>query len=562
MLGLDSDVLQRLPYAFNAPFNSYTKQDSPTCLPNTRVGLLEEIYNWVNSEDERCIYWLSGLAGTGKSTIARTVARRYFEQKRLGASFFFSRGGGDVGHAGKFFTSIAVQLAYNAPSLRRYISEAAEEQIDIANHSLRDQWRQLVIRPLLRSDKRLSPSSYLLIVDALDECDNEDHIHTILQLLAEARSLTTVRLRVFLTSRPEVPIRHGIRAIPQAEHQDFILHDIPPAIVSHDITLFLQVNFEQIRNELHLKAEWPGNEVIKKLVRTADNLFIWAATACRFVREGKMFAADRLSLILKEDLVDTSIADSITDDSSIDGSNIEDFAIAPEEHLNVLYTTVLEHSARKYPPENRKALYKGMRKTLGGIILLFSPLSALSLAKLLNLQGEIVPQTLDDLHSILEIPKDPARPLRLLHPSFRDFLLTKERCSKHFYVDERLLHQALAAGCIRIMSQTLKKDICGMHAPGSQASQIESSWIEKCLPPEVQYACLYWVQHLQRSGSQAYNSEEAYQFLQAHLLHWLEALGWIGKTSEGIQAILSLEVHVSVSYLSIVYKSLTNLSLG
>src|SRR5277367_5564390 len=212
MLGLDSDVLQRLPYVFDAPFNSYTKQDSPTCLPNTRVGLLEEIYNWVNSEDERCIYWLSGLAGTGKSTIARTVARRYFEQKRLGASFFFSRGGGDVGHAGKFFTSIAVQLAYNAPSLRRYISEAAEEQIDIANHSLRDQWRQLVIRPLLRSDKRLSPSSYLLIVDALDECDNEDHIHTILQLLAEARSLTTVRLRVFLTSRPEVPIRHGIRA--------------------------------------------------------------------------------------------------------------------------------------------------------------------------------------------------------------------------------------------------------------------------------------------------------------------------------------------------------------
>jgi hypothetical protein len=70
------------------------------------------------------------------------------------------------------------KLAYNAPSLRRYISEAAEEQIDIANHSLRDQWRQIVIRPLLRLDKRLSPSSYLLVIDALDEYDNEDHIRT------------------------------------------------------------------------------------------------------------------------------------------------------------------------------------------------------------------------------------------------------------------------------------------------------------------------------------------------------------------------------------------------
>jgi hypothetical protein len=196
----------------------------------------------VDSEDERCI-WLNGLAGTGKSTIARTVARRYFEQKRLGASFFFSRGGGDVGHAGKFFTSIAVQLAYNAPSLRRYISEAA------ASHSLRDQWRQLVIRPLLRLDKRLSPSSYLLVINALDECDNEDHIRTILQLLAEARSLTAVRLRDFLTSRPKVPIRHGIRAIPQAEHQDFVLHNIQPMVVNHDLSLFLEYHLGIIGQE-------------------------------------------------------------------------------------------------------------------------------------------------------------------------------------------------------------------------------------------------------------------------------------------------------------------------
>ena len=101
-----------------------------------------------------------------------------------------------------------------------------------------------------------------------------------------------------------------------------------------------------------------------------------------------------------------------------------------------------------------------------------------------------------------------------------------------------------------------------MHAPSSQASQVESSWIEKCLPPEVQYACLYWIQHLQRSSSPVHDDEEAHWFLQAHLLHWLEALGWIGKALEGIQAILSLEAHVPVSYLSIVCRSLTNLSLG
>ena len=145
--------------------------------------------------------------------------------------------------------------------------------------------------------------------------------------------------------------------------------------------------------------------------------------------------------------------------------------------------------------------------------------------------------------------------LRLHYPSFRDFLLNKDRCGE-FWVNEKEAHQILATGCIQLMSQALKKDICGMHAPGSQASQVESSCLQKCLLPEVQYACLYWVQHMQRSGSQAYNGEEAHRFLQAHLLYWLEALGWMGKTSEGIQVILSLEAHIPVSYLSIIYKSL------
>jgi cytidylate kinase len=81
---------------------------------------------------------LNGLAGTGKSTISRTVARRYNEQKRLGASFFFSKGGGDVSHAGVFFTSLAVQLAQTIPSLQKQIRDAFMERSDIANLSLID----------------------------------------------------------------------------------------------------------------------------------------------------------------------------------------------------------------------------------------------------------------------------------------------------------------------------------------------------------------------------------------------------------------------------------------
>ena len=197
-----------------------------------------------------------------------------------------------------------------------------------------------------------------------------------------------------------------------------------------------------------------------------------------------------------------------------------------------------------------------LKYTLRSIVVLLSPLSTSLLSRLLHLPREDIDRTFEDLYAILDIPEDLTRPLRLHHPLFRDFLLNKDRCGE-FWVDEKEAHQNLAARCIQLMSQTLKKDVCELYAPGYQAAQIESSCIQKCLPPEVQYACLYWVQHLQRSGSQAYNTEEAHQFLQAYLLHWLEALGWMGKTSEGIQAILSLEAHISVSYLSIIYKSLT-----
>ena len=99
------------------------------------------------------------------------MARRYSDQGRLGTSFFFSRGGEDVGHAGKFVTTIALQLANSIPMLQRIISEVIRERSDIASHSLSDQWRQLVLRPLSKLTGDSYPSSsYVLVVDALDEC--------------------------------------------------------------------------------------------------------------------------------------------------------------------------------------------------------------------------------------------------------------------------------------------------------------------------------------------------------------------------------------------------------
>ena len=420
-----------------------------------------------------------------------------------------------------------MQLANNVPSLQQHIYDAIFKRKDIASQSLRDQWRQLVLYPLSKLDCNARQCSYVLIVDALDECDDDNNVRIILQLLAEARSLKTV-LRVFLTSRPEIPIRHGMYRIPQPEHQDFILQNIPPAIINHDISLFLEYNLGIIGQEWTLGAGWPGEQALRQLVLNASGLFIWAATACRFIREGKRFALKRLDAILN------GSSSAVT---------------APEKHLNEIYIAVLKHSiSSDYTDEEKEELCGMLKQTLGSVVVLLSPLSAFSLSRLLHLPKEDVDRTLEDLHAILDIPKDQTRPLRLHHPSFRDFLLNEDRCGdSSFWVDEKQAHQTLAAGCIQLMSISLKQDICCLEAPGVLVTNIENSQVEKYLPAELQYACLYWVEHLKRSGAQLY--DQVYQFLQDHLLHWLEALGWIGKTSEGILAIITLESIALVSFL-------------
>ena len=521
--------LSRLPYAAEATFSARGKQHDPLCLLGTRVDVLMQIRAWADEpQNARIIFWLNGLAGTGKSTIARTVACEYYNQNRLAASFFFSRGSGDTSHAGKFCTSIAVQLAHLSLVLKRHICEAIADHRDIANQSLRQQWNQLVLRPLSKLNDDF-PRPLILVVDALDECDEHD-VQVIVQLFAEVRSFKTVPLRIFMTSRPELSIRYSFGRMPDTEYQELILHQIPHSTVDYDISLFLEYNFQLIRRERALPADWPGGEAIRNLVWKSSGLFIWAATACRFVREGRRFAMKRLSMILQGN---TPIS-------------------APEKRLDEIYLTVLENSVpNEYDAQEKEEMYSILRKVLGAIVILFSPISLDSLAELLLVPKEEVDQALEELHGVLDIPENDSHPIRLHHPSFRDFLLSKDRCGDpHFWVDEKQAHRALANNCIQLTSGALKRNICGLDAPGTLIGDVDSSRVKMCIPLEIQYACLYWVHHLQRSGAQLCDNDQVHQFLREHFLHWLETLSLINKTSEGVLAVTSLASHTPVSYIN------------
>ena len=503
--------------------------------------MLNAISAWADGDCQKCIFWLNGMAGTGKSTIARTVAHKYSKIKRLGASFFFSRGGGDVSHADKFFTTIAWQLANTFPTLHHHICQAITEHKDIATQTLRDQWDKLILRSLAKLNATSVQSSLIIIIDALDECEGDNDIRLLLQLLAGAKSLQTIRLRIFLTSRPETPIRLGFRVMDEILHRDLVLHNVPRAIVDQDMSVFLRVRFTEIREDSeYLPADWPGDKTIDLLIQKAGGLFIYAATVCRFIKTNDKWSPQHLLEVFLPS----------EDSSHLDNRERKIPSASPTAELDAIYTQILKHSIKGVGEDkDKEEVAEDFKQVIGSIVILSEPLTAIALGQLLDLNQEKIHLRLRHLRSVLNVLDDQSSLIRLLHPSFRDFLLDKERCGDPlFWVDEKNAHTALTDACIRLMSDKLRRDIYGLLLPGALVEEAESGRMGQCLPSELQYACRYWVRHLQGSQILLLDNGPVHAFLREHLLNWLETVSLMRKTSEGVAAITSLESMVIVSY--------------
>ena len=212
---------------------------------------------------------------------------------QLVASFFFSRGGGDVGNARKFFTAVALQLTQGSPALKYGIFKAVREHLSTS--TLREQWKPLIVRPLFLLGPELPEQLLFLVIDALDECDGDRDVRLILQLLASANiHIPTVQLRVLIANKPKAPVRHGFRENSGTWHRDLVLHEVSREVVDHDIAIYFAEELKHIRREV-------DRHIICSLVDKACGLFIWAATACRFIKNGKHYTIHslrRLSLVL------------------------------------------------------------------------------------------------------------------------------------------------------------------------------------------------------------------------------------------------------------------------
>lgn len=560
-------VLAKLPIADGAAFDSQANEHEPKCHPDTRGEVLANIYEWNKDPDARSIYWLRGMAGTGKSTISRTVAAHIHEEGIPIASYFFKRGEGDRGTASRFFPTITWQLAYRLPCLAKDIQDVLEADPSIINKGKKEQFEMLILKPLEACKDLLGLQNLItVVVDALDECDRDDDVTAIIRLFSLAKeSLTSVRLRFFVTSRPEAPIRLGFKSIGD-RFTDLALHEIPKPNIEIDIRTFLQWKLTQIKEEFNqtvsssaLPSQWPSAENGERLVRMAVPLFIFASTACRFISD--------LNYGDPEEQLE----------KVLDFEGRSGFSHLDAIYLHVLNRLLLERTdtGLKSRSEDDKAhIIANFREVVGVIVFLAEPLSILSLSRLLQIPHRKIEARLSGLHSVLNIPTDSSLPIKLLHLSFRDFLdshkcrseyywdglmeetLEDERLlyKHHFWVENEITHLKIASDCLSLLSMgnSIKKDICGLRLPEKPRSSLDPVQIDDCLPPAVQYACRHWVYHMKMSRDLLSDGGKVHVFLIDHFLHWLEALALIGRIKESatmVDDLLSLPI-VSTLYFS------------
>lgn len=484
--------------------------------------MLRDIRGWIDSNSEKGIYWLNGMAGTGKTTISLTIAKEYDKKKRLGASFFFSRGGGDLASAKKFAATVAVQLAEQSPELRRLILNATTLNPRIGHLNLCNQWEKLVLEPLGLLGSSAVQRPLLIMVDALDECDDEKDIGMLIECFASTiTKIKEIPIRIFITSRPELPIHLTISRVSNNLRQHFTLHNIEQTIVDGDLRIYYHHHLSQLSRRYMWNQDIILDDVIRSLVRKTHGLFIYAATACRFIQEGGINSEERLSVL-----------------TTPGPSTIE-----AEKELDDIYITVLESSfSTELLSKEALDLQPEFQKIVGSVVVLFDTLALADLVDVINGQKERVGSMLNNLRSVLDISEDDRQEIRILHPSFRDFLLNPGRCShESFKISAEQLHYDLFERCLAIMHGSLPKNICKLRSPAARARDITKDQIDKCISSPIQYACRYWIQHLQRSGRDWMDHGGMKTFFWTDFLGWLEVLSLLGQLSEGIHLLAGLQ---------------------
>ena len=370
------------------------------CDPGTRSEVIAHVREWLDGHDndERAVVcWLNGPAGYGKSAVAQTIAECYAAEGRLLGSFFFLRGAGERSHISRLIPTLAHQISLTVPGTKPLIERAIKDEPALLELtvSLAHRLQRLVIEPIHLNTSRISYSTEdvscflnkpIVVIDALDECDDKSEMADFIDVLLNASSGETyLPFRILLTSRVEEHIRKKF----DSSHARFLRRlELENFNARSDIKLHFQRAFDCIYDQnqrimQRVPKPWPSPGALTALLDKADGSFAFATTLIQCVSGDHMPNKALQKLLAFE-----------------------------ANGLDSLYEQVLSSASWT----------DNFCQILGTIMILEDNESISFLSSLLSLQHEEVICELLQVQSIIKIPGDDDEPIMLYHTSLRDFL--------------------------------------------------------------------------------------------------------------------------------------------
>jgi len=506
---------------YHTPDAGYRCGNRQGCLRGTRKDVLWEIERWLTGEHDQRVFWLNGLAGTGKSTIAQTFAETAFTDGKLGASFFCSRDFANRSNLQMIFPTLAFQLGYRYPLFREELLQVLKAIPDVGQESLCSQMEKLIVGPL-----KATRIPTLIIIDALDECKDEEPASAILSMLS--RYMDQIPdVKFFVTGRPEPRIRSGFRLQSlQPITEVFRLHDVERSSVDGDIRLFFRTRLTDIaktRSDCDFTEDWPNSSDINVLCEKAAGFFIYASTVVKFVTSKIRTPMEQLDRII-----------SLPESTAHEGRS----------GIDLLYTQVLEQAVDDVDSDDEE-IQSRFKTVVGAVLLVFNPLSVRALSDLLREPN--ISTTIRSLHSLLLVPDNTGDPIHPLHKSFPDFITDSKRCKdKQFFVEPAVHHSQILFSCLDLMEERLRKNICNLedYAVLSEVKDL-STQKQEHIGYALEYACCFWTKHLVEipdSSSCVGEVQRAIDnFFTTHLLDWIEVLALTGNLGVGVHAMNDID---------------------
>ncbi|KAG8848378.1 hypothetical protein FRC20_002546 [Serendipita sp. 405] len=469
-----------------SPLPSATGADHNTCLPGTRTGVLDYIRRWADHQDTVQVCWLTDVAGAGKSTIAKKLSGEWRSKGRLGACFFFDKNRPDATNKQAFCDTIAAQLANNQPQLLPLIIEGIQAIGPVLSVCpFEEKLQKLVIRPL-------QDTAVVLVIDALDECDERDRDILLRNLLGSLNQV--IRLKILITSRPEKDITELLGSYRSPTDS---LHDVELKSNRDDIAMFVKHQMERLVQSGDLTVE-----EVTQLANRVNCLFILASTACKVIHKSP---SPQSSL---QELMDPK-RNSLGD-------------------INRLYWVILAKACQANQDGQSEAP-KEVIEVLQAILAAAVPLSISTIAKLLRSQstGRIV----ELLSSVLSVRHDGT--VVILHPTFREFLEDR-RAASIFHIDVADAHGLMAKGCLATMKRELLFNICRLESSFFRNRDVPdlNERVSKYIPEQLQYGCTHWLDHVTKSSPRSHENDRtaALEFMEGRSpLYWMEVLSALGK---------------------------------